>query len=479
MTDIRLYNTLSKKVEPVTVPADGPLRLYTCGPTVYNYQHIGNYRTYIFEDVLKRTLRYLGYPVRHVMNITDVGHLTDDGDEGEDKLEVGAKREGKTAWEIAREYEEAFLKDIAKLDIDFKPAEKPAREAGSEAIDILCRATEHIEEQQALVDQLSDKGMTYETEDGIYFDTSKFAGYGKMAGAAHIAGLKEGSRVQMGEKKHLTDFALWKFSPKGEERHMEWEYRGRKGFPGWHIECSAMGMAYLGESFDIHCGGVDHIPIHHSNEIAQAEAATGKTFVKVWMHGEFLVMNKAKMAKSAGGFIRLVDLEEKGISAFDYRYFCYGAHYRKQLDFSWEGLESAKTARRRLKDKVQALIDSGASADESTEECDKWIHRFRECVANDLNMPEALAAIYDAMSGLAGAPDKLRFLKETEKVMALGLFEKEAAQELPSELQEKFDGYVNARKGKDWATSDRLRAELKDAGIQVLDSKDGSRWRRL
>ena len=476
MTEIRLYNTLAKSVEPVARPSGAPLGLYTCGPTVYNFQHVGNYRTYIFEDALKRALRFLGYSVRHVMNITDVGHLTDDGDEGEDKLEVGAKREGKTAWEIARFYEEAFLKDIAKLNIDFKPQEKPDRAASTEPADILCRATDHIAEQQALVDRLIEKGVTYETPDGIYFDTSKFAQYGKMAGAAHIAGLKEGSRVSMGDKKHPTDFALWKFSPKNETRHMEWDYRGKKGFPGWHIECSAMGMAYLGESFDIHCGGVDHIPIHHTNEIAQAEAATGRSFVKVWMHGEFLVMNKAKMAKSAGGFIRLSDLEEKGIAPLDYRYFCYGAHYRKQLDFSWEGLDAARTARRRLKEKVSAWKSAKADLSEA---CAGHINKFQERISDDLNLPEALACLHGALAELPTDGEKIAFVRKAEEVLALGLEISDAPAALPQELKAKFDGYVAARKEKNWAVSDRLRDELKEAGIQVLDSKEGSRWKKL
>lgn len=476
---MRLYNTLSRTLEDFVPARDGLVRLYTCGPTVYNYQHIGNYRTYIFEDALKRTLILMGQPVRHVMNITDVGHLTGDGDEGEDKLEVGAKREGKTAGEIARFYEEDFLKDIRRLNILFDPAPNPERKDENKAGDIKCRATEHIPEQMKIVDRLTDRGFTYETSDGVYFDTSKFPTYCELMGSSHLEGLQEGARVRVNpEKKRATDFALWKFSPKeGERRQMEWDYRGRKGFPGWHIECSAMGQTYLGDTFDIHCGGVDHIPVHHSNEIAQAEAATGKKpFVRFWLHAEFLVLNKAKMAKSAGGFVRMKDLDDRGFDPLDYRYFCFGAHYRKQLDFSEEGLKAAKTARCRLKEKVQKWLKEGSESSSPPEE---WMARFKECLADDLNMPEALAVVHDAMNGIPLPGDRLRFLRETEKVLALGLFDEDEVVCLPEDLQKTFEDYVAAREAKDFKASDGLRDKLKEGGIRVLDSKEGSRWKRV
>ncbi|MFH2204316.1 MAG: cysteine--tRNA ligase [Elusimicrobiota bacterium] len=479
MPKLRFFNTLTRSVEDFT-PAreDGIVRLYTCGPTVYDYLHVGNYRTYIFEDVLKRTLKLFGLPVRHVMNITDVGHLTSDADEGEDKLELGAKREGKTAWDIARFYEQTFIEDIKKLNIDFAPEPDPAREDAPRAADILCRATDHINEQAAMVDRLVLNRFTYDTADGIYFDTSMLPDYGKLAGAAHIAGLQEGARVAMGEKRNSTDFALWKFSPKGEQRQMEWEYRGRKGFPGWHIECSSMGQTYLGESFDIHCGGVDHIPIHHTNEIAQAEAATGKPFVRCWMHAEFLIMNKAKMAKSAGGFIKLADLEEKRIDPLDYRYFCFGAHYRKQLEFSWEGLQAARTARRRLRDRVRGWLAESAAGVESAAVAQAR-RDFSATLADDLNVPEALACVYGVLDNLGSAGERIAFLREAEKVLALGLFAAAKEECLPGDVQRAFEDYVAARRDKNFAVSDALRSKLKDCGIQVLDSKDGSSWRRL
>ena len=473
--DLTLYNTLTKKNEPLARPEGGaPVGLYTCGPTVYNFLHVGNYRTYVFEDVLKRTLKLLGYPVRHVMNITDVGHLVGDGDEGEDKMSLTARRENKTAWDIAKFYTETFLSDAKKLKLDFHPVGNPPRENDGKAVDILCRATEHIEEQMAQVDRLIKKGFTYETADGIYFDTAKFPAYGALAGGAHLSGLQEGQRVAMGEKKNPTDFAVWKFSPATEKRQMEWEYRGRMGFPGWHIECSAMGQAYLGDTFDLHCGGVDHIPIHHANEIAQAEAATGKSpFVRFWLHGEFLVMNKAKMAKSAGGFITLGDLETKGFDPLDYRYFCYSAHYRKQLDFSWEALEAAKTARSRLREKASSL---GAPAD--GDESRAWGERFQAALAADLNVPEALAAVHTALAKIENRAQAAALLRVADEALALGLFESKTESPLAPELREKFEAYLRSRETKDYASSDRLRKELAEAGIVVKDTKEGSTWSR-
>ncbi len=396
---LQLFNSLSRKKEDF-VPLHSPrVGLYTCGPTVYNYQHIGNYRTYIFEDVLKRSLKFFGFDPLHVMNITDVGHLTSQADEGEDKMEAGARREGKTAWEIARFYTDAFLKDCASLNL-LPP-------------DVLCRATDHIPEQIGLIQRLQDKGFLYKTADGLYFDARKFPAYGCLMGKGHLAGIREGARVEANpDKKSPLDFAVWKFSPPGTKRQMEWDSPWGRGFPGWHIECSAMAMKYLGESFDIHCGGVDHIPIHHTNEIAQSEAATGKLFVNYWLHGEFLLMNSAKMAKSDGSFVTLSDLSERGVHPLDYRYHCLTAHYRKQLDFTWEALESSKTARRRLKDAAASFKSAAKkpacdprSRSESVPErlqegrytpaCADSLGAFRAALGDDLNMPEALSVLWN------------------------------------------------------------------------------------
>jgi len=460
---IGLFNTLTRRVEEFQPSSpERVVGIYTCGPTVYNYLHIGNYRTYVFEDCLRRAFEFLGLKVRHVMNITDVGHLTSQADEGEDKMELGAAREGKTAWEIADFYTKSFLAESKKLN--FLPPH------------VLCRATDHIPEQIALIRRLEEKGFTFRTSDGVYFDTAKFPGYGRLAGSqARIEGLREGARVQANaEKRSPTDFALWKFSPAGVRRQMEWDSPWGKGFPGWHIECSAMSMKYLGESFDIHCGGVDHIPIHHSNEIAQAEAATGKPFVRFWLHGEFLVVNKAKMAKSAGGFIRLADLEEKGFDALDYRYFCFGAHYRRQLEFSWEALEAAKTARRKLHERAKELLGVRPMMDEKAVGA---VASFGGRLADDLDMPGAVARVWTALADLSPAGQRA-YLEEADKTLGLRLFEP-VADELGGELRALFERYCAARKAKDFGSSDSLREELARRGIRVKDGREGSTWSRI
>ncbi|MBI5240945.1 MAG: cysteine--tRNA ligase [Elusimicrobia bacterium] len=456
---MKLFNTLSRSLEEF-VPLDPPrVGLYTCGPTVYNFQHVGNYRTYIFEDVLVRTLKTAGYQVRRVMNITDVGHLTSDSDTGEDKLELGAKREGKTAWDIAAFYTEAFLKDIAALDI------LPA--------DVLCKATDHISEQVAMVKKLEAKGLTYTVADGVYFDTGKFSRYGRLD-PARLKGQKAGARVDVVEgKKAPEDFALWKLTPAGQKRHMEWDSPWGRGFPGWHIECSAMAMKYLGETFDIHCGGIDHVPIHHTNEIAQAEGATGKPFVRFWLHGEFLLMNAAKMAKSAGGFVTLADLKAKGFDPLDYRCHCYTAHYRKQLDFTWELLDSAKTARRRLREAAAAVKGEALKP-----ACAEHQKAFRSAVEDDLNMPGALAAVWDCLRSSVPPGSKRAFLEGAEKVLALGLFKEEAQALLSPEEQDLLDRRAAARSAKDFKLADQLRKELEGRGIIIEDTKQGQRWRK-
>jgi cysteinyl-tRNA synthetase len=460
MLSMRIFNTLSRSVEefkPLEPPRVG---LYTCGPTVYNFQHVGNYRTYVFEDTLKRTLKLCGYQVRHVMNITDVGHLVSQGDEGEDKMEVGASREGKTAWEIAKIYTDAFLADCQDLDI-VPP-------------DVCCKATDHIPEQIALVQRLEAKGLIYRTSDGLYYDTAKFPGYSRLAGESHIAGIREGSRVGVNEeKRRATDFAVWKFSPQGQKRQMEWDSPWGKGFPGWHIECSAMAMKYLGESFDIHCGGIDHVPIHHTNEIAQAEGATGQPFVRYWMHGEFLLMNAAKMAKSAGGFVTVADLKARGFDPLDYRYHCYTAHYRKQLDFTWELMESAKTSRRRLREAALLVKDEPLKP-----ACADHQKAFRAAIEDDLNMPGAVAAAWDCLHSEVPGGAKRAFLEEADSVLALGLFRAEAQAALLPEDQDRFDRRAKARADKDFKLSDVLRRELEERGILVEDTKQGQRWRR-
>ncbi|PIR17457.1 MAG: cysteine--tRNA ligase [Elusimicrobia bacterium CG11_big_fil_rev_8_21_14_0_20_64_6] len=454
---LRLYNSLTRTKEDF-IPAAPPLvSAYTCGPTVYNYQHVGNYRTYIFEDILVRALVLLGFAPRRVMNITDVGHLTSQGDEGEDKMEVGAAREGKSAWDIAKFYTEAFLSDCKELNL------LPA--------DILCKATDHIAEQIALISKLEAKGFVYKTADGLYFDTEKLPDYGKLMSKEHLEGLKSGARVEVNaEKRHMTDFALWKYSAAGTKRQMEWESPWGKGFPGWHIECSAMAMHFLGDTLDIHCGGIDHVPVHHTNEIAQSEGASGRPFAKVWMHAEFLLMNSAKMAKSSGGFVKLSDLKEKGFSPLDYKYHCLTAHYRKQLDFTWESLEASKTARRRLKDAAAALAGAPPKLN-----CAEFSARFKDALADDLNAPEALAVVWDALKSDLPAGAKRAFLEEADSVFALDLFKPEAVAAVPPGILALLDQRAAAKAKKDFAESDRIRKQIEDLGYLVKDGKDGAK----
>jgi cysteinyl-tRNA synthetase len=454
---LRLHNSLSRAKEELAPLAPPKVGLYTCGPTVYNYQHVGNYRTYVFEDVLVRTLKLLGYAPYRVMNVTDVGHLTSQGDEGEDKMEVGAAREGKSAWDIAKFYTDAFLADAKALNL------LPA--------DVLCRATDNIPEQIALVSRLENMGLVYDTSDGLYFDTAKLPDYGKLMTRENLEGLKSGARVEANaEKRRITDFALWKFSPKDKTRQMEWDSPWGKGFPGWHIECSAMAMKYLGDTLDIHCGGIDHVPVHHTNEIAQSEGATGRPFAKIWVHGEFLLMNNAKMAKSAGGFVKLSDLVERGFSPLDYRYHCFTAHYRKQLDFTWESLEASKTSRRRLAEAARAL-----AAVPPAPGAEDFAGRFEEALSDDLNAPAALAVVWDALKSNLSYGAKRDFLDEAESVLALDLFNAPADVVVDPAVADLLDRRETARRAKNFAESDRLRKEIEARGWLVKDTKDGAK----
>ena len=457
---MKLYNTLTRTKEELEPLAPPKVGLYTCGPTVYNYQHVGNYRTYAFEDLLVRSLKLLGFSPLRVLNITDVGHLTSQGDEGEDKMEVGAAREGKTAWDVAKFYTDAFLADWKEFRF-LDP-------------DVLCRATDHIPEQIALVQKLEARGFVYKTGDGLYFDTSKLPDYGKLMSKEHLEGLKSGARVEANpDKRHITDFALWKFSPKDSKRQMEWDSPWGRGFPGWHIECSAMAQRYLGETFDIHCGGIDHVPIHHTNEIAQSEGANGKLFAKVWMHAEFLLMNNAKMAKSAGGFVAVSDLKKAGFSPLDYKYHCFTAHYRKQLDFTWESLESARTARRRLADAARALAGEPPKPG-----CAEFSARLKAALADDLNAPAAMAVVWDALKSDLPGGAKKAFLDEAESVFALDLYAPVEAVAVPPEVAALLARRAAARAAKDFAASDRLRKEIEGLGWIVEDVKGEQKARK-
>jgi len=452
---LTLYDNYERALRPfVPLEPGGPVGVYTCGPTVYDYQHIGNFRTFLFEDLLKRVLRWNGYRVRHVMNITDVGHLTSDADTGEDKMEKGARRTGMTAWEIAQLYTDAFLADMTALHI--------------ESPDVLCRATDHVREQIEFIADIERKGFAYATADGVYFDTSKQPGYGRLA-RLDKDGLAAGHRVEQGEKRHPTDFALWKFSPPGEQRQMEWESPWGTGFPGWHIECSAMAQKYLGDWFDIHCGGEDHIPVHHTNEIAQTEARVGTRLANFWMHGYFLLSNDAKMAKSAGEFLRIASLAERGYDPIAFRYLCLTGHYRSQLNFTWEALDAAQTGLDRMRLGFHALpADAAAQADPAL------VERFTEMLNDDLNLPRALAVAWEALRGDAPAAVKRATLAKFDEVLGLGLATwQPRAVEVPADIEALAKARADARKARNWADADRLRKALADAGWDVEDRADG------
>ena len=461
--DLFLYNTLTRGKELFTPIHPGAVGLYTCGPTVYNYAHIGNLRTYVFEDILKRVLVYNGFKVKHVMNITDVGHLTGDRDMGEDKMEKGAQREGRTAWDIAEHYTRAFKEDLVHLNI-VDPQ-------------IWCRATDTIPEQIALIETLEEKGFTYPTSDGIYFDTSKLEDYAKLSRQNRDA-LQEGARVEKNvEKRNPTDFALWKFSPEGVKRQMEWNSPWGIGFPGWHIECSAMSMKFLGDQLDIHCGGTDHIDVHHTNEIAQSEAATGKKFFNFWMHGEFLnIQGGKKMAKSEGNFLTLENAFIKnGKDPLVYRYATFHSHYRKPMEYNDESVAAAGNGLRNLRGQVARLVEKTGPVKAPAVHAG-FKERFLARLNDDLNMPQALAVMQELLKSDIDDAVKLATIREFDNaILGLELDREEIASPLPHKILELIERRKKARADKDWGASDRIRDEIEAMGYGVRDSPEGMR----
>ena len=381
---LMLYNTLTRTSEPFEPIVPGKVGMYCCGPTVYNYAHIGNLRTYVFEDLLRRSFEALGYDVRHVMNVTDVGHLTDDADEGEDKMEKSAREMKRSVWDIAAYFTEAFFDDTRKLNI-VPPT-------------IVCRATDHIPQMIELIKRLEQRGYTYVAGGNVYFDISRFDEYGRLA-LLDRQELKAGARIEVDRnKRNPHDFVLWFTQGKFEHQSMMWDSPWGRGYPGWHLECSAMSLHYLGEQFDIHCGGVDHIPVHHTNEIAQSEAATGRKWVNYWVHAEFLLMDSGKMSKSAGGFVTLGALEDEGYEPLDYRYFCLGGHYRTQLQFSFESLDAARNARRNLNDRVVALQATlGGQPAPAADWDGRYARAFLRHISDDLNVSRGVAELWGVM----------------------------------------------------------------------------------
>lgn len=471
----KLFNTMGRKKQILKPIIDNEIRMYTCGPTVYDYAHIGNLRAYLCWDLLKRVLESDGYSVKHVMNFTDVGHLVSDDDAGQDKMEKGAQRERKSAWQVAEFYINAFRNDIKKLRI-IEPT-------------ILPRATDHIKEMIGMIQVLEKKGFTYVIEDGVYFDSSKLSDYGKLANL-DIEGLKAGARVEMAEgKKNVTDFALWKFSPKGGKRDMEWESPWGIGFPGWHIECSVMARKYLGDTLDIHCGGIDHIPVHHTNEIAQSEAATGKKFSKFWVHNEFMSVEGKKMSKSLGNFYTLKDIEEKGFSPVSFRYLCLSSHYRSQMSFSFEALKDAQNAVNNLNDFFHRIKSSGKDLKENAKiikALEKAKKNFKKSLDDDLNTPNALSAVFGLMKVVnreieSGKADKksveevVKFFDEFNRIFDVL---EETNNEISEEEQKLIDQREAFRKERNFEEADRIREELKQRGLTLEDSPEGPRWKR-
>ncbi|OGG09218.1 cysteine--tRNA ligase [Candidatus Gottesmanbacteria bacterium RIFCSPHIGHO2_01_FULL_43_15] len=471
---MRLYNTLTREIEDLVPLDDKKVGIYACGPTVYDYTHIGHIRKFVLDDVLVRLLRYLNYQVTHVMNITDVGHLVSDADTGEDKLEKGAKREGKTAWEVAKFYEDYFFQTMQAVNVG-----KP---------DIVCRATDHIKEQIELVKRLEDKGFTYTISDGVYFDSTKFPTYGKLSGMDPTKQLA-GARVEtVPGKKHATDFALWKLTPPGTKRDMEWASPWGKGFPGWHIECSAMSMKYLGESFDIHTGGIDHIPIHHTNEIAQSEAATGKPFVKFWVHHNFVLVNGVKMSKSLGNFYTLDDIKNKGFAPLALRYLFLQTHYRQESNFTWEALTNAQTALAQLWGQVAAIKkhakDSVRSA-LSSEKLDKVNNlrkRFKDTIRFDLNTPQTLGVLWEIVKTNIPSEDKYDLLMVCDEILQLGLSSISdtygVETDVPNEIKNLLQKREELRTQKKFGEADSVRQQIEVAGYTVEDVASGTRVKK-
>ena len=494
---LRLYNTMGRKMEEFVPIHEGKAGFYGCGPTVYNYAHIGNLRPYVFLDILDKALSYLNYDVTHVMNITDIGHLSGDDDEGEDKMVKTAKQRNQTVLEIAQFYTDAFFNDIDRLNI-----RRP---------DIVCKATEHVQDMIDLIKRLEKNGHTYMSGGNLYYDVSTFPDYGKLA-CLNLDDLKAGARIDVDQnKKNPQDFVLWFTKSKFENHALVWDSPWGRGYPGWHIECSAMSMKYLGEQIDIHTGGIDHIPVHHTNEIAQSEGATGKRWVNYWLHNEFLVIAKekgqenqeaGKMSKSSGNFLTLQSLVDKGFHPLDYRFFLLGAHYRSQVAFSWPAMEGAKNARKALLQRVEKVLaqNEGKLPEKGTvaisAKGQEYLDKFTTALENDLATPQALSALQTAIKDTSlSAEEILSLVGIMDGVLSLSLLEgasslyqeKKAAESAPPaemtpedlEIQALVDERTAAKKAKDFARADAIRQELQERGIQIIDTPQGPQWKKV
>ncbi len=448
---MKLYNTLTRTVEDFTPISDKRVRIYTCGPTVYSFAHIGNFTCYVYWDLLVRTLQLEGWPVDRILNITDVGHLTSDADDGEDKMEKGAKREGRTVWEVAEMYMDDFLQNFHALNL-VEPTD-------------ICRATDFIREDMQLVDVLYEKGYLYDTTDGLYFDTAKFPAYADFA-HLDLEHLKAGARIEFSdEKRNPSDFAVWKWIRDGEDHAMQWEYRGRMGYPGWHLECSTIIHEKLGEPIDIHCGGIDHIPVHHTNEIAQTECAYGKKMANFWLHNNFITVEGQKISKSLGNVYMFSDLIEKGYSHMDYKMWVLQGHFQSERNFSFGDLAAAK--RRLFNYRNFAALRWQKESTDMSEVRKAMLAQLE----NNLNSAGALAELDKVMS--TKVPDEafVKFLDE-----AFGLKIAESTPDISDELKEKIEKRFMAKKAKDFATADALRDEILGEGILLLDGAEASIW---
>ena len=448
---MKLYNTLTRKIENFEPQDAERVKVYTCGPTVYSFAHIGNFTCYVYWDLLVRTLKQQGYNVDRILNITDVGHLTSDADDGEDKMEKGAKREGKTVWEVAEMYMNDFLKNFRALNMV-----EPSK---------ICRATDYVKEDMALVDALDKKGFLYDTTDGLYYDTSKFPTYADFA-HLDLEHLKAGARVEFSsEKRNVSDFAVWKWIRDGEDHAMKWEYRGRMGYPGWHIECATIIHEELGEPIDIHCGGIDHIPIHHTNEIAQLEGAYGKQMSKFWLHNNFITIEGQKISKSLGNVYMFDDLAERGYTHMDYKMWVLQGHFQSERNFSFEDLAAAK--QRLLNYRNFAALRWQKDATDLSETKTAMMAQLE----NNLNSAGALAELDKVMS--KNVPDE-KFVQFLDEIFGLGIAE--STPDISKELKAKIAERIDAKKAKDFAKADQLRDEIAREGIALLDSADGTIW---
>ncbi len=458
---MKLYNSLSLKKEKFIPRNDDEVTIYTCGPTVYNYAHIGNLRTYVSEDVLVKTLELFGYKVRRAMNVTDVGHLSGDDDTGEDKMLAGAKREQKTVWQIAEFYTDSFFKDMNKLNL-----KNP---------DIVEKATDHIDDYIHFIKVLEEKGYTYQAGGNVYFDISKLDDYTKLS-KMPIEDLKVANRADVSvddNKKNPFDFVLWFTKSKFENQQMKWESPYGVGYPGWHLECSVISIVTLGDQIDIHCGGVDHIPVHHTNEIAQSEAYTGKEWVKYWWHGEFLIDKSGKMSKSKGEFLTLDYIINKGYDPMHYKYFLLSSHYRKQLTFKYESLDNARDSYKKLKAKTLALPTAIKT--------DKYIDEFKNTIGNDLDTANSLTLIYTVLKDNTLSDGEKRYIIEViDSVLSLDLFKKEEiTEDFSKKVEALIEKRMHAKASKNYSLADEIRDELTAMGVEIMDTKEGTTWKML